>query len=313
MGLAGLVREGNAKEARRSGRFNWEPLRLPLSVMGVLAIAATFSPLVNSHGYDLTSYWLVNIDYANVNDLSGQGPFRYAPVVGLLMLPLRLLPWDALVILWLGLQLAALRYIGGRWFLVLVLFPPVWLDIAYGNINIFLGAVAVAGLRYPALWVFALLTKVTPGVGVLWFLFRREWRQLAIAGGATLGLVALSVVIQEPGLWRDWIVFLQTSSAMPQPLDALTVPLLPRLALAVGLLAYGAPRDWRWAVPIAVTLAMPTLWLVALAPLVGLGRNAEPLDAGVKVRLRDKRALEPDVLKLGLVAPDEPRVHVRVP
>ena len=45
-----------------------------------------------------------------------------------------------------------------------------------GNIHLLLGAVIVAGFRWPWLWALPLLTKVTPGVGLLWFALRREWR-----------------------------------------------------------------------------------------------------------------------------------------
>ena len=41
----------------------------------------------------------------------------------------------------------------------------------------------VLGFRWPFTWAFVLLTKVTPGVGLLWFAVRREWRSLAIALG----------------------------------------------------------------------------------------------------------------------------------
>lgn len=251
--------------------FDPTPLRLPLSVLGALFAVASFVPaLATSHGYDLTSYWLVNVDYANVTDLSGQGPFRYAPAVALLMAPLRLLPWEVLVALWLALQLAALWYIGRAWFLALVLFPPVWLDIVYGNINIFLAAMIVAGFRHPAVWAFALLTKVTPGVGVLWFAARREWRSLMVALGVTAAIVAASVAVQGLGLWFDWIAFLTASSAMPLPADALPVPLLPRVVAAAALAIWAGLTDRRWAIPIAVTIAMPTLWVISLAPLIAI-------------------------------------------
>ena len=44
-------------------------------------------------------------------------------------------------------------------------------------------------MRHPAAWAFPLLTKVTTGVGVLWFAFRRDWRSLGIAIGATAVIV----------------------------------------------------------------------------------------------------------------------------
>ena len=112
-----------------------------------------------------------------------------------LFAPLGVLPWEVAVALWLGLQLAALWYIGREWALALIVFPPVWLDLVYGNINILIAAAVVAGYRYPAAWAFPLLTKVTPGVGALWFLGRREWRSLAIAVGVTALIAAASVLI----------------------------------------------------------------------------------------------------------------------
>ena len=53
-----------------------------------------------------------------------------------LLAPLGALPWEVVIALWLGLQLAALWYIGREWALALIVFPPVWLDLVYGNINI---------------------------------------------------------------------------------------------------------------------------------------------------------------------------------
>jgi len=41
-------------------------------------------------------------------------------------------------------------------------------------------AVAIAvGFRYPAAWALVLITKVTPGIGLVWFAVRREWCPLA--------------------------------------------------------------------------------------------------------------------------------------
>ena len=61
--------------------------------------------------------------------------------------------------------------------------------------------------RWPGTWSFVLLTKVTPGIGLLWFAARREWRNLAIALGVTAAIVAVSMAI-DPALWRSWIELL---------------------------------------------------------------------------------------------------------
>ena len=56
------------------------------------------------------------------------------------------------------------------------------------------------GFRYPWTWGFVLLTKVTPGIGLLWFAVRREWRALAIALGVTGVIVAVSLVLDRPAV-----------------------------------------------------------------------------------------------------------------
>ncbi len=67
-----------------------------------------------------------------------------------------------------------------------------------GNVHMLLALAIVLGFRWPATWSFVLLTKVTPGIGLLWFAVRREWRSLAIALGATAVLVTLSAGPRHP-------------------------------------------------------------------------------------------------------------------
>ena len=66
-----------------------------------------------------------------------------------------------------------------------------------------------------------LLTKVTPGVGLLWFVVRREWRPLVIALGVTAAIVTVTFVA-VPWMWADWIsmVLAEGSNSQQQ-----TVPL----------------------------------------------------------------------------------------
>ncbi len=91
-------------------------------------------------------------------------------------------------------------WLGGRRALWVLAFPPVALELYYGNVNLLIAAAIALGFRYPAAWSFVLLTKVTPGVGLLWFAVRREWRQLAIALGVTAVIVAASVAL-DGRLW----------------------------------------------------------------------------------------------------------------
>jgi hypothetical protein len=267
--LAGVARwvEPTAVDPHR-------PLRLGLSLFGLIALVGTFVP---PHGFDLLAYWSIDLNDPYAGVVVEQGRFRYAPPIALLMAPLGVLPWEAVIVLWLGLQLAALWYIGREWALALIIFPPVWLDMVYGNINIMIAAAIVAGFRHPAAWAFPLLTKVTPGVGVLWYAGRREWRSLAIVGAVTGTLALASVVILGTGIWVEWFDSLRASQAFPVPPDALNIPLIPRVALAAVLVVIGGARGWRWTVPVAATLAMPTLWAISFAPLVALAPDLLPI------------------------------------
>jgi hypothetical protein len=148
-----------------------------------------------------------------------------------------------------------------------------------------MGLAVIAGLRWPAAWAFILLTKVTPGVGLLWFVFRREWRSLAIAIGVTAA-IAIPTMILRPELWFEWFEALLHAQGGPQLASGIfAVPLVPRLAVGVVLLWWGARSDRTWVVPIAVALGLPVLWdhgmaimlasiWLAMHPRWGLPRDA---------------------------------------
>jgi hypothetical protein len=67
---------------------------------------------------------------------------------------------------------------------------PLWLsglpEIVSGNVYVLIAVCAALGLQHASLWAFPVLTKITPGVGLLWFAVRGEWRSLGIALG-TIG------------------------------------------------------------------------------------------------------------------------------
>jgi hypothetical protein len=194
------------------------------------------------------------------------GAFRLAPVFAWLMYPLGRLPYEVFIGLYLAFSLAAVSILVGRWTPMFILaFPPILLEGLNGNIHLFMALAIWAGLRWPSAWSFLLLTKVTPGVGVLWFAARREWRNLAIAIGATAAIVTLGFVI-APNQWLDWLGFLVTASTLPQvgTLPSLAV----RLPLSALLVWYAARTDRAWLVPFACVLAMPTIWIQSSALLL---------------------------------------------
>jgi hypothetical protein len=157
----------------------------------------------------------------------------------------------------------------GSWYWVLPL-PPVLFDIIVGNVHILYAAAIVLGFRFPWTWSLMLLTKVTPGIGLLWFAVRREWRALAIALGATAAIVAVSALM-VPDLWRQWFdLLLAHEQGEIPPLALARIPLLPRLIVAAVIITWGALTDRPWVLPIALLLAQPVIWLAGLSILVGI-------------------------------------------
>jgi hypothetical protein len=115
-----------------------------------------------------------------------------------------------------------------------------------------------------------LLTKVTPGIGLLWFAVRREWRALVSALGVTAAIIAASWLM-VPDLWRQWLdLLLAHEQGDIPPLAIARIPLLPRLVVAALVIAWGARTDRPWVLPIALLLAQPVIWLAGLSILVGI-------------------------------------------
>ena len=85
-----------------------------------------------------------------------------------------------------------------------------------GNVQPLLAAAVVIGFRWPAAWAFIILTKIAPGIGLLWFVFRREWRNLGIALGATALIAGVSFVL-APAQWADFFAFAVANVNAPSP------------------------------------------------------------------------------------------------
>jgi hypothetical protein len=216
------------------------------------------------------AYWAADpLRPYNFGGLYTQDAYFYSPVFTQLLGPLHALPWPVFAGLWTIVLTVVLAWLGGRWFGYVLLVPFVFIELAMGNIHILMAGAIVAGFRWPAAWALILLTKVTPGVGLIWFLVRRQWRSLAIALAVT-GVLAGVSFAYAPSLWADWIAVVRTTQAnevrASTPFDFLPLPI--RVAIAAGLVAWAAATDRRWVVPIAATLALPVVYINGLAFLV---------------------------------------------
>lgn len=224
---------------------------------------------------DAHAYWSASaIDPYAGAQVGGPDAYLYSPLFLQISTPLRVLPWPMFYAIWTALILIAELWLVGPILLVMLLAfqSPVWADAASGNVHAFLALAIVVGLRYPVTWTFALLTKVTPGIGLIWHLVRREWGELAYAAAVSLILISISVIAQ-PLLWMEWIDLLHRGVAGQMGLGIIDVPLLLRAPAALVIIALAAWRGWRWLVPIGVLLSLPVIWWASLAiPLLAIPR-----------------------------------------
>jgi len=240
-------------------------LAVGLVVVMVLT-AEPFQPDAYGPGQDARAYWAVPMSAPYLPGSVGhESAYLYSPAFLEALAPIRLLSWPAFLGIWTTLLLLVLRWMSGPLLfgpLIVLTFPELW----GGNITILLAAMIVIGFRRPGVWAFAVLTKVTPALGLLWFVVRREWRALVEVAVVTGAIVAVSLII-APQLWRDWIELLASSTNSSTVSGSVPVPLLLRLPLAVVVIVWAALGDRRWALPIGVLLAMPVIWWGSFAIL----------------------------------------------
>jgi hypothetical protein len=231
-------------------------------------------------GQDARCYWVPGFDapYA-LSEWTAPIAYVYSPAFLQLLAPLKVLAWEPFLAIWTVILLLAVRFLSGPRLFALALLISVP-ELIGGNIHLLIAVAIVIGFRYPAAWSLVLLTKITPGVGLLWFAVRREWRSLAIALGATAAIVAVSLVI-SPRAWLEWFGVVDSSVGKTSGTwAALPVPLWFRLPIAVAVVTWGARTNRRWAVPVAAMLALPALWyggltiLLAIIPLRDPRRSA---------------------------------------
>ena len=285
--------------------------RLGLDLFVVVAVVLVTLRLFGEYPWtstwvDMHVYWASGSGFAYSLNPYTVGAYLYAPVFGQALWPVTsVLPWPWFAALWTAAICAVYIWLVGRWAFLLVLTGAVALELYLGQIDVFIAAAIVIGFRYPAVWAFPLLTKLAPGIGLVWFAVRREWRSLAIALTATVAVAAISAML-TPNLWHDWYDLLRRSITDKQVVDGayIGIPVWLRLPFALGIVVWGARTDRHWTVPISVLLAMPILWinvftlLLAVIPL-----RDEPGLTPARAWLLRERLLPPSVAKRTTAAP----------
>jgi hypothetical protein len=282
--------------AIRRPRWRWSGRTLSPEHRRLLWFAATVESLLvaavilafqggKGWGLDAWAYWSVDPVHPYSQTVGSYGAFLYGPPIAQVFGVLGKLPWPVFLVGWTGLLIAVYAWMTQRYALVLLgLFPPAILELINGNIHLLLAAAVALGFRYPWTWSFVLLTKVTPGVGLVWFGVRREWRSLAIALGATALIAGVSFVL-APWMWREWIELLIAEAGKPTSPKAIPIPIWIRLPAAFLLVVWGARTDRPWTVAVAAWIAIPAMWwyssvmLLAILPIRRWQRRAQPAGA----------------------------------
>ena len=213
--------------------------------------------------WDSYAYWRIGHVTGNIyaTPPGDDAPYFYSPAFAALVEPLSWLPHQVFAVLWATAELVVIIWLLKpgklRWTIPLFVLACVP-EVMLGNVYAFLALALVLSLSPvyrpagPAATAFLLLTKITPGLPVLWFLLRREWRALCLVLVATVAAALVSLVL-GPARWVDWFDFLRSGTGP-------TLWWFPaRVAVAVALVVFAARRDRPSLVPVAVLLVLPVI------------------------------------------------------
>ncbi|MDP5225721.1 MULTISPECIES: glycosyltransferase family 87 protein [Arthrobacter] len=248
------------------------PIGFWILAVAVIATAVKFFVMGGEPGQDSHAYWLA----AQSTDPYGRPPgtrdaFLYSPFFLMLIRPLTWLPWPVFCALWVLIGAAIIYWLVRplKWQWAVPIGISGLLDLVVGNIWVFLALVAVIGLRHPWAFAWAALTKVTTGVGLVWFAARGEWKRFSIGAGTVAAIVGIGFLI-DGDTWRAWIGFLITNQGnTPDPSWSFVL----RCLASVALVVMAARKNWPALIPVAMCLATPVLFtLVPWTPLLAVPR-----------------------------------------
>lgn len=223
---------------------------------------------------DAYGYWIANLDKLYPAQWGVDGQYIYPPPLAQITTLLHPVGWEVFVVVWTTLLWAALAYMLGRWawlFVALGIAALVF-GLPYeagdvlghalnGNVQLFIAAGLVFALRGNVLgWLPGLLTKVVSGIGLGWYVVRREWRLLVLSLAAAAAVAAFSFVF-SPSQWFQWLDWTIKNVNTPSPIVLEPVPFFVRLPMSLAVLIWGAKTNRAWVVPIAVGWGTPALYL----------------------------------------------------
>jgi hypothetical protein len=259
-----------------SRHISWRRIiRDGLVLLGIIAAVVYWWFLTSTGGLpvDVRAYWVADPSHLYSGATAGQttNAYLYTPAFEFIVGWWRWLPFEVFVAIWRAILLALLVWMAGPFTIVVLFTEPVAAEVNAGNIQIMLAAAIVIGFRYSASWAFVLLTKVTPGIGLIWFAMRRRWRDLGIALGVTAAIAAVSFLL-HPDLWRDYLAFLSggLTGGASAGVAPYYLPFSVRLIPALAFIVWGGWKGYRWPVVVGSTLALPVYYIISTSMLVGV-------------------------------------------
>ncbi|WP_157829515.1 glycosyltransferase family 87 protein [Nocardioides alpinus] len=235
---------------------------------------------------DTHAYWLTG----HVEDLYRNAPatkdaYLYSPAFAQIVAPLTALSFPAFYGLWVFVEAIILAWL--VWPLrtpwALCVFALCIPELIIGNIYLLMAGAIALSVKRPEFWSFLILTKVTPGIGLLYFAILRDWQKLARAVFATLAIVVVSFVV-APGLWGEWISFMiDNGGGKPW--------LYFQLAAAAAVVVVAGRSGRPWLIPVAVLISFPVL-----------NTPAAPAVLAAIPRLRAQTRVSPDVDTVSAIA-----------
>ena len=203
--------------------------------------------------------------------------YRYPPPLAQFLVPFALLMSPALfTATWTVLLMGCLYWLAGRdiWvMLALIAFPPVAVELWYRNIHLILAVLLVLGMRrWSSFHAIGASIKFAPGLGIIYLVVRRRWREALVAAAVGLAILLVSYVL-NPGAWAQFIDITLYRGLLDESGFA-AVPYVVRLAAGLALAVVAgllvSRRLGEALLVVAVTIALPTLWLTALSTLSAL-------------------------------------------
>ena len=225
--------------------------------------------------FDAHLYWSSGPDHMYPTEWGIAGGYVYAPPLATLIGVLRPIGWPLFIVGWTTLSWFALWYCVRAWVPVVVvasfaLVPFIGGNVVgylfMGNVQLIMAAAIVASVRgWPGWSAIPVLTKLV-GITLVWYVARREWRNLGIAIGAT-AVVVLVTFILNPTAWFDFLTFVTRNRIDQSPVPLVPVALPIRLAFSILLVTWGGRTDRAWTVPVAAGLAIPALYVWSFVPI----------------------------------------------